>query len=83
METVNTTAHTIMLSTETAELLNCKKTLDSCFRKIGDTHDRFFARNESFDDKLSTAYAAMNALVMGLIAANIDETSTESAYRFI
>lgn len=77
------TPRTIILSEETAELFDCKKMLDECFNKIGDTHDRLFANNEQFDEKLSEAYNAMNNLVMSLLAEQIDTNSTESRYKVI
>lgn len=77
------TPRTIVLSEETAELFDCKKMLDECFNKIGDTHDRLFAYNEQFDEKLSEAYNAMNDLVMSLLAEQIDTNSTGSRYKVI
>ena len=81
MTTKNMTPRTIILSKETAELFECKKMLDECFNKIGDTHDRLFVHNENFDEKLSEAYNAMNDLVMSLLAEQIDTNSTESRYK--
>lgn len=83
MTTKDMTPRTIILSEETAELFDCKKMLDECFNKIGDTHDRLFANNEQFDEKLSEAYNAMNNLVMSLLAEQIDTNSTESRYKVI
>lgn len=73
----------IALSEETAELFDCKKKLDECFNQIGDVHDRLFYHNEQFDDKLGNAYVAINKLIMGLLADQIDINSTESHYKVI
>ena len=83
MATKEKTPRTITLSEETAELLDCKKVLDECFNKIGDTHDRLFAQNEIFDNKLSSAYVAINNLIMGLLTEQINTNSTESRYKVI
>lgn len=83
MATKDITLRTIALSEETAELFNCKQMLDECFNKIGDTHDRLFAHNEQFDDKLGGAYAVINNLIMGLLTDQIDYNSTDSNYKVI
>lgn len=83
MTTKDITLRTIALSEETAELFNCKQMLDECFNKIGDTHDRLFAHNEQFDNKLGGAYVVINNLIMGLLTDQIDINSTESHYKVI
>jgi hypothetical protein len=83
MATKNMTPRTIILSAETAELFDCKQMLDEVFHKLGDTHDRMFFNNERFNDRLGSAYVAINNLIMGLLANQIDTNSTESHYKMI
>ena len=83
MATKDITIRTIALSEETAELLNCKRMLDECFNKLGDTHDRLLAHDEQFDGRLGKAYVAINELIVNLLAENIDNKSTESHYKVI
>lgn len=83
MATKDITIRTIALSEETAELLDCKRMLDERFNKLGDTHDRLFTHDGRFDDKLGKAYAAINELIVDLLAENIDNKSTESHYKVI
>lgn len=77
------TARTIALSEETAMLFAAKKSLDECFGKISNAHDRIFAHDEEFDEKLGKAYISMNNIIMDVIAEQIDNVSTDSNYKVI
>ena len=74
---------TIILSKETADLLECKRMLDECYNKIGKTHDSMFCSNPQFEDDLNDSYGTLNRLIIGMLADQIDHKSSESHYKVI
>lgn len=73
----------IVLSEETATLLDCKKMLDECFGKLSEIQNEMFGYNRDFENRLALAYTEMNDLIMKLMTDNIDTMSTESKYKVI
>ena len=74
---------TITLCKETAELFDCKKKLDECFKKLGKVHENIFGYDKAFEDSLGKAYVAMNDVIIHLLSEQIDNNSTESGYKVI
>lgn len=77
------TAHCIMLSKETAELLEAKKMLDELYSKVGAIAARMFGDNSEYDKQIGENYAKANQIICNLLAENIDITSTDSNYKVI
>ena len=73
----------VMLSADTAELLDCKKALDEIYGKVGGVAARIFGENSLYDESLNEAYALANSAIMDLLTQQIDHNSTESHYKVI
>ena len=73
----------IMMSEETAELFDCKKTLDELYSKVGAIAARMFGDNSEYGKQIGENYAKANQIICNLLAENIDITSTDSNYKVI
>lgn len=74
---------TIVLSENTAELLNCKKKLDECYDTLAKVHEDIIGYESGFEDKLACGYVAIKDLITALMTESIENTSTESQYKVI
>lgn len=74
---------TIVLSENTAELLNCKKKLDECYDTLAKVHEDIIGYESGFEDKLAGGYVAIKDLITALMTESIENTSTESQYKVI
>jgi hypothetical protein len=83
MTTKNLAQRMIALSEETAELLDAKKMLDECFYLVNNVHDKLFGPNRNFENEFSSAFFKMNSVIMELLSEQVDNNSTESAYKVI
>lgn len=83
MATKNMTPRMIALSTNTAELLDCKQELDNLFSKVGAIAARMFGDNSEYDNQFNANYAKANKIICDLLAESIDITSTDTRYKVI
>lgn len=83
MATKEMTQRTITLSKNTAELLDCKKSLDEIYSKIGAIAARMFGDNSEYDKRVDDTYIKANQIVCDLLVENIDITSTDNRYKVI
>ena len=74
---------TIALSKETAELLDCKKSLDEMYSKIGAIAAHMFGDGSEYDNRVNNAYVKANQIICDLLIENIDITSTDNQYKVI
>lgn len=73
----------IVLSKNTAELLETKKKLDECYDTLAKVHDDIIGYERGFEDKLTGGYMVIKDLIMALMNESIENASTESQYKVI
>lgn len=73
----------IVLSKNTAELLETKKKLDECYDTLAKVHEDVIGYERGFEDKLTDGYMVIKDIITALMTESIENQSTESNYNVI
>lgn len=73
----------IVLSKNTAELLETKKKLDECYDTLAKVHEDVIGYERGFEDKLTDGYMVIKDIITALMTESIENPSTESNYNVI